>query len=440
MAKKTKKEAKKRGNGTGTVYQLANGRWRWQVTLGYSVDGQKRHSLSGVVDSKTQAELAKAQALTDNARGLVGSSETISVAGYASVWLKRQQNLRPSSIRNYRSELAYALSHIGELKLKEVKPHHIKDTLLALSGQMMAGGSARGKPMSSRTLAKIRTRLRALFREAVIDQYIYVNPCEGVRPIRQPSPEPVGIALDFAQMSRLHELGLALWDAGVCRLFPAIFTAASLGLRRGEVMALRWEDIDLKKDVLKVRQNVTRGESGMEMGQPKTRHSRRDIPIPLSLKALLLKHLERQKAEQALAMDAWQDSGAVFATLQGRFTHPDNLKRSLQHILKWSDPALFSKKSLRAISIASRAKLEAIIMSGERLPDIKPHDLRHTAATLMLRRKVPVEVVSKILGHARVSITLDVYRHVLDNEARAVMVDLFETPLPERVAASMSLN
>lgn len=79
-------------------------------------------------------------------------------------------------------------------------------------------------------------------------------------------------------------------------------------------------------------------------------------------------------------------------------------------------------------------------MSGESLPDIKPHDLRHTAATLMLRRKVPVEVVSKILGHARVSITLDIYRHVMDNETRALMVDLFEAPLTERVLPSIGLN
>lgn len=194
--------------------------------------------------------------------------------------------------------------------------------------------------MSSRTLSKVRTRLRAVFREAVIDQLIYISPCEGVKPVRQPPPDEVSIALDFVQMGRLHELGLALWEADGCRLFPAIFTAASLGLRRGEVMALRWEDIDLERDVLKIQQNVTRGKKGMEMGQPKTRHSKRDIPIPLTLKSLLLTHLERQKAEQVLAMDAWKNTGAVFATEQGNYTHPDNLKRSLKHICGVIQPNL----------------------------------------------------------------------------------------------------
>jgi integrase len=82
--------------------------------------------------------------------------------------------------------------------------------------------------------------------------------------------------------------------------------------------------------------------------------------------------------------------------------------------------------------VDARPKLELIVRSGKKLPDLKPHDLRHTAATLMLRRKTPVEVVSRILGHAKVSITLDVYRHVLDSEKEQSMPDLFDTPLPVR--------
>ncbi len=83
------------------------------------------------------------------------------------------------------------------------------------------------------------------------------------------------------------------------------------------------------------------------------------------------------------------------------------------------------------------AQLEGVAAAGERLPGISPHDLRHTYATLALRRGVPVEVVSKVLGHARVSITLDVYRHVPDNERRAAVVDLFEHA-PSAPAAQVS--
>jgi integrase len=81
------------------------------------------------------------------------------------------------------------------------------------------------------------------------------------------------------------------------------------------------------------------------------------------------------------------------------------------------------------VPVEARPKLELIVRAGERLPDLKPHDLRHTAATLMLRHKTPAEVVSRILGHAKVSITLDVYRHVLDSEKEQSMPDSYWTRL-----------
>lgn len=125
--------------------------------------------------------------------------------------------------------------------------------------------------------------------------------------------------------------------------------------------------------------------------------------------------------------------GAVFATTLGDWTYPDNLVRAVRPLVHWSNPALLNcqegKGSVwQGIAREKRAALMAVLQTGEKLPSISPHDLRHTFATLALRRGVPVEVVSKVLGHARVSITLDVYRHVMDNERRELVVDLFDTP------------
>jgi integrase len=223
-------------------------------------------------------------------------------------------------------------------------------------------------------------------------------------------------------------------------LFPAIFAAASLGLRRAEVFGLRWQDLDLEKGVLWIRQTVTTPDAKPHLGEPKTKHSKRDIPIPPTLKNILLAHRERQRLERERATEAWHDIGAVFATELGEYTHPDNFNRALTKVCEWSDPGRLTDKRLTAIPVKARSKLKAVITSGESLPDLTPHDLRHTAATLMLRRGVPVEVVSRILGHARVSITLDIYRHVLDSEKQAVMVDLFDTPLPVRQPQPMTLN
>ncbi len=439
--KKSRKEKddKKAGNGQGSVYEIANGKWRWQVTLGYDLEG-KRQTASGVCATIRQAEVAKSQAISDYSRGLLASADSITLANYADRWLKRQKGLRASSIKNYKVFTAYAMKHLGKLKLKDVKPHHIKDCLVTCSETIMKGGRGRGKPMSSSTLGKVRTCLKAIFREAVNDQLIYVNPCDGVKPLRQPTPEPVGVALDEVQMTRLHELGLCLYEAERCRLFPALFMAACLGLRRGETMALRWEDIDLKKNILKVRRSLSVTNGKPDMGEVKTRRSKRDVPIPLSLKNILLLHQANQKEERKNAQDAWHDTGAVFATELGDYTHPDNLNRALTSLCEWSKRNVLTNKRLLVIPVVARAKLKIIVEADKPLPALTPHDLRHTAATLMLRRKVPVEVVSRILGHARVSITLDIYRHVLESEKEQTMPDLFDTPLPLREPQATTLN
>jgi hypothetical protein len=106
-------------------------------------------------------------------------------------------------------------------------------------------------------------------------------------------------------------------------------------------------------------------------------------------------------------------------------------------LMRWSNPNNLPRLK-RLVNREHHATLEAVIMAGEALPKIRLHDLRHTAGTLMLRRGMRVEVVSKILGHAKVSITLEVYRHVLESEKRTEMIDLFDRPLPKPCANSSS--
>jgi integrase len=158
-----------------------------------------------------------------------------------------------------------------------------------------------------------------------------------------------------------------------------------------------------------------------------------------------------------------RDDGPIFATALGTYTHPDNLDRAVKGLLEWSTIEPITRKRdtgerdeagkkiwveyqvsyvqrLKAIPRDHRAKLESITGAGDALPNISPHDLRHTAVTLMLHRGMPVEVVSKVLGHSKVSITLDVYRHALESERRQYVIDLFDQPLPERVVPQVAVN
>ena len=162
------------------------------------------------------------------------------------------------------------------------------------------------------------------------------------------------------------------------------------------------------------------------------------------------------------AVSIFGGSGAVFATALGAWISPDNLNRALKNILEWSDskhlleqyepdgePPRTAKKGesltnlerrIRAVPVPHRARLEAIVRAGVALPEITPHDLRHTYATLALRSKVPVAVVSKTLGHARISITMDIYRHVLPSEMKENVFDLFAVPLPVRDVPVIAVN
>ncbi len=453
-AKREKRgKPKTRGNGQGSkLRQLPSGSWRWEIRL----DGQY---FSGTKATKTEAEKERARVITDHDRGVLASADQTTLAEYAKKWLERQKHLRTNTKRMYESELGYILKHLGTKKLRDLRPKGIKDALEKLATEEMSEGS--GRIMSNRTLGMVRTRLKAVFTEAVHDQILYVNPVDAVKPVKSgvDSSETGGMALDFEQAAMLHELGEALYKAGLCRLWPALFTGLSLGLRRGEIMGLRWCDVDFENNVLKVRQNLTVSKTPF-ISAPKTKGSIRDLPLPSSLRALLERHRTTQTLDQAKVGECWVDSGAVFTTEIGTYTHPRNLDRALKGVLDWSEPGAIERRDKRhggdpnrvkgkpkkrlmtlerrmlSVPVKHRTTIKAIMDAGKPLPRISPHDLRHTAGTLMMRRGVPIEVVSKLLGHANISITLNVYRHVGDDEIRARAIDLF--PVSSRVVNEAS--
>ena len=436
VQRKLPNKPKARGNGQGTVFQLPNGKWQAQVTAGFK-DGKPRR-VTVTAKTKTEAERKRSQLLSDLERGLLAIPDRITVNEYADKWLARQQDLRLSSGMAYKRELGYALEHIGTMKVKDVRSHHLKDVMTKLSERVMVSGRGKDKTMARRTQVHILTRLRSLFREAVSDQIIYVNPASSVRSTRTPSPEAVGTVLDFDLATHFHELGWALYEANLCRFWTAIFTALSVGLRRSEVCGLRWQDVDLESGMLRIRQTITTPKGKPHFSEPKTKNSKRDIHIPQSLKAALEIHKEKQAKERADAGSAWTETGAVFTTELGTWIHPDNLNRALASLIEWSNPKRLKDPRIRSWALTvipdrnSFKVLEGVINGGDKLPDLTPHDLRHTYATLALRSRVPVEVVSRTLGHARISITLDVYRHVLDSERREQVIDLFEIPRQKR--------
>jgi integrase len=166
--------------------------------------------------------------------------------------------------------------------------------------------------------------------------------------------------------------------------------ALALGLRQGEVLGLYWEDVDLDRATLRVRAQLQRDPDCGELIRvdTKTARSRRTLPIPVSVLATLQEHRKRQSAEQSAA-DSWSDPRWVFATRLGTPIHPRNDYRSFREIIR--------QTGLRVVRV---------------------HDLRHTAASVLLAEGVPPRVVMEILGHSQISVTLNTYAHVAPDIAR----------------------
>lgn len=171
-------------------------------------------------------------------------------------------------------------------------------------------------------------------------------------------------------------------------LYAAFVLPIALGLRRGEIVGLRWSDIDLENRVLYVRQQTQRRRGVLYDDDPKSRR-RRVVPLPALCIAPLRWHRMRQSAARAKAGEQWHESGYVFTTRTGRQVEPRNIYRSFTRIAE---------------------------SAGIRV--IRLHDARHGTATILTAAGVAPRVVMEILGHSQISITMDVYTHVVQDTQR----------------------
>ena len=179
------------------------------------------------------------------------------------------------------------------------------------------------------------------------------------------------------------------------RYQPLFIVALSIGVRRGEALGLRWKDVDLEKGTLILKQAIQRVEGNLKAVELKTHASHRSINLPAITVAALRRQRVQQNEDRLLAGSTWKNMGLVFTSKVGTPVDPRNYKRALD----------------RALQRAG-------------LAHIRIHDMRHTAASIMLAQNISPKVISEILGHARVGITLDVYSHLYEpmrQEAAAKM-------------------
>ncbi|MDP8974026.1 MAG: site-specific integrase [Actinomycetota bacterium] len=245
--------------------------------------------------------------------------------------------------------------------------------------------------LSSASVHKLHVVLHKVLKQAVRWGLVTRNVAEDVDPPKVHKEEVSPLSNEEAR--RLLD------TAKADRLEALYVVAVQSGLPQGELLALKWEDVNLEARTCQVRRTLTRNGGKLAVGLTKTA-GRRTVKLTRDATEALQDHLERQLAEIDKAGDSWQENGLVFCTGKGTLINPTNLRR----------------RSL------------APLLQRAGLPPMTFHQLRHTAAIILLLKNVNPKVVSEMLGHATIAITLDTYSHVLPNmqdSAIAAMEEAF---------------
>jgi integrase len=358
----------KRGNGEGSITRRKNGGWSAQYTV-HTAEGRKRKTLYGKTRQEVAAKLARA--LSDREGGLIFDAEGLKLGEYLGRWLEDsvKGTVRNTTYERYEQiTRMHIVPMLGAIKLKALTPTHVR----GLYKEKLSS-------LSPRTVQYIHVMLHKALKQAVSDGLIPRNATEAVKPpqvrreeIRPLTPEQVKMLLDAASGDRLEALYVL---------------AVHTGLRQGELLGLKWDDIDLQARTLQVRRALTTAKGGPRLAAPKTKGSRRRVSLTRVAAQAFKSHLERQLEEIDRADSLWQENGLVFASETG---------------------APLDRRDL-----TSRRFKPLLERAG--LPHFRFHDLRHTCATLLLTQNVNPKVVSEMLGHSSIAITLDTYSHVLPN-------------------------
>jgi integrase len=354
--------AKKRGHNEGSIYRRQNGTWSVQATL-------QGHRLSCTFKTQRECQewLKKIRGQIDE--GMTLSTTKIVLGDFLSSWLTSTKTSKGRSTWRHYEQLTrtYIVPSLGKIKVRDLRPEHIQAFYNRLFEHQVG----------VYTIRKIHIILHSALQQAVKTGMIERNPAGFVQPPKEPASEMA--ILNESQVSQL------LIAAQGTRLEALIHLAVISGARQMELLGLKWSDLDWVKQTLKIeRQLLKPNGEGVKFSSPKTRHGKRSITLGAKTIEILRKHYEQQQAKQRKAGEMWKEYGLIFTTRFGTPLSPRNLLRDYKKLLH-----------------------------NAGLPPIRFHDLRHTAASILLNQGVPVIAVSRRLGHAKASITLDIYGHLI---------------------------
>lgn len=381
MADKGQKR-RKRGQGEGSIYKRKDGLWAAAVNLGYRGGKLRRKVYYGKTREEVQGKLVAA--LSDVQRGIPIPTERQTLARFLQSWLAEvvKQSVRPKTFNTYEYIVKLHIEpELGKKVLTKLSP---QDVQRFLNEKLESG-------LSARTVRHINDTLRCSLNVALKWGLVSRNVATLVGPpriqrkeIRSFTPDEARTFLKTIKGDRLE----------------ALFSVAlSLGLRQGEALGLRWQDVDFEARTLRVIYALQRIEGRLQLVEPKTERSRRVLPLPETVHSALRSHRSRQLEERLALGSCWKETGLVFTSTIGTPLEPRNVVRKFHALLKKAG-----------------------------LPHSRFHDLRHSCASLLLAQGVPARTVMDVLGHSQISLTMNTYAHVMPAMKQDAM-DLMESIL-----------
>lgn len=378
--------AKKRSHNEGSIYKRSNGTWRAQVTL-----QGKRLSFTGKTRKDCQDWIRKT--INQIEDGLTFNSTQITIEQFLSEWLLTiESSIRYKTWEQYNQIVRdYLIPNLGNIKLRELEPNSIQQ----LYNRKLKEG------LGQRTVKTIHAVLHNALNQAVSLSVIVKNPASVTKPPRVKSRE-----MAFYDETQAQQLLITAQNTKD-RYFALYKLAITTEMRQGELLGIKWNDLNWNQKSLKVHRQLRRKPGGgFIFAPPKSQAGKRTIILGDSTIGILKEHQEILYQEMLNAGDNWQENDLIFPNTLGTPTQPSKLIK------------VFKK-----------------LIDEAGLPEIRFHDLRHTAASLMLNNNVPVIVVSRRLGHSQPNITLDVYGHLIPAMQYQVaeLMDQITTPIEVKI-------
>ena len=355
----------------GHIKQRTKGSWSISIYLGKdSKTNKKKYKWYTVKGNKKDAETFLTEKLRELDTGIFIDNKDINVRQYFNFWYEQHclSRLSPTTYESYRRNLDnYILEELGHIKLEELKPMHLQTFYNKCSK----------KGLSNKTILYFHRIIHCALKQAMKWQFIIRNVADCVD-----TPKPEKYKPLVLTSKETIELINVISNTDI---YIPVIIAIYTGMRRGEILGLTWNNIDLEQGTLKVVQALYPTKNGLIFSKPKTENSIRKISMPLTLVNILKDYKIKQETVKNRLGNNYNDLDLVCSLDNGNPINPTTLNHKFRSLLKETN-----------------------------LPLIRFHDLRHTHASLLLKEHVEPKVISERLGHSNINITLDIYSHIYE--------------------------